>query len=1251
MSYGSLFEGAFDIFDEELEPSRGRKRTKFGRHSSAWRYTSQSRSPEPEEAQAEEEPVTEAEEPTDKAPVEEPSQERFESPRPPMTDEACQTSEIAPSPPSFPTLHKEASGAPDARESSPALPAVARADEKERSPLYHQDATVDHDQGANIAGIPPETSPDGVDQDHTVRTEHLHTDHGTTETLQGQMLHPPGEPGTGSPFGGFAGQSIPWGSSVPYPTLPPSHESSMDSFMSQQHASIYPDLPQTFPHATQQHHVPEPLPPATGKDEARERPAESQPQQSEAYVVSSDVESARGDTANGAPSAEAEVEEGDGPMRFEDNIKALIPEQRTEDEGEEAVEDTEERPGPELTERVDEDIDVEEAESFPSDSGDEGGDYDTRNYADVQDDDDASDVDEDHEDYGENEEIYDEDENYDQEGEYEEEEEDQEEEEVEPGSDQEEYVGLEGVDEAPAPPASSAPVFIDLISDSEDEDRGEPAGQEDVGEAEEEESWDDAGAYEGKMEEEEDYSGEESEDEARSQGGSEEESGEDEDTQSVAQVSERTSLARQYDGADDIPGHASPTADRDENEGAEDVDMVSKPSLVTVLSSPPPDEGTSPIATQGVEQPVSTEPAESTPATDAEPHKPEAEPEPSGPAGITMTDDAQDHGTQASEPSGPAQVPETEVERLSTEGVAAEAPESASSPDTEAGEPSTREITATTPAPVPLLDTVAAESSMQKVTAQSPEPARSSNTGANEPSTQKPAADDDVDVQMASPAAERSIQQPPESPHGTARESTKEAQEDHEVEASETVAMRESLDDEVQADIDRQMENSLVAAEADERPHDESDGDQSRNEAKVSKGESRPPGAEALASPPVTQATQSQMDAEGAAHEEGTAPGHPGADHPLTPNATQLASTSQSFEGPLVTTGERDDSAQGTGVTLGSPTMGDKRPEVKSPPEKGRQVTPAATDSFTSQVVEEDTTTRTAASGSAQGLAITVRSLRSRWRRSASAEKRDASRSDPSTRLAKDSVAARESSAGRDPSTQLARASAAALRGATADGTPQTPGRTTRSKTRSIQMSSSPEPWLRSPELGDAAEPEHESQSIRKLQLNKNLRLSLLHLTALKMLRSNVNRKVDVLGVATTQPPNPQRPKHGPRDYLLQLMIADQTTAPNSVVSAQVFRPHIESLPHVKEGDVVLLRQFAITAIRGQGFGLRSCEASSWAVWERDREDGLPQIKGPPVEVSEEESSQAGLLQKWYAGLDERAREKLRRANAKMGQG
>ncbi|KAK3685540.1 hypothetical protein B0T22DRAFT_537851 [Podospora appendiculata] len=84
MSYGSLFEDGLDIFEEDGGArGKGRKRTRFGRDSSAWRYASQSPSPEPEspvQDDMEEDPIQE----TPSAP----------SPNIQMMDEGCQTVEL-----------------------------------------------------------------------------------------------------------------------------------------------------------------------------------------------------------------------------------------------------------------------------------------------------------------------------------------------------------------------------------------------------------------------------------------------------------------------------------------------------------------------------------------------------------------------------------------------------------------------------------------------------------------------------------------------------------------------------------------------------------------------------------------------------------------------------------------------------------------------------------------------------------------------------------------------------------------------------------------------------------------------------------------------------------------------------------------------------------------------------------------------------------------------------------------------------
>ncbi|KAL2170943.1 hypothetical protein VTG60DRAFT_4205 [Thermothelomyces hinnuleus] len=84
LSYGALFEGGFDIFEEDGGvKGRGRKRARFGRNSNTWRYSSQSPSPEPtslvSDAMDEDTPESVALRP---------------SPKPQTVDEACQTVEV-----------------------------------------------------------------------------------------------------------------------------------------------------------------------------------------------------------------------------------------------------------------------------------------------------------------------------------------------------------------------------------------------------------------------------------------------------------------------------------------------------------------------------------------------------------------------------------------------------------------------------------------------------------------------------------------------------------------------------------------------------------------------------------------------------------------------------------------------------------------------------------------------------------------------------------------------------------------------------------------------------------------------------------------------------------------------------------------------------------------------------------------------------------------------------------------------------
>ncbi|KAK1083266.1 hypothetical protein LTR33_003375 [Friedmanniomyces endolithicus] len=147
------------------------------------------------------------------------------------------------------------------------------------------------------------------------------------------------------------------------------------------------------------------------------------------------------------------------------------------------------------------------------------------------------------------------------------------------------------------------------------------------------------------------------------------------------------------------------------------------------------------------------------------------------------------------------------------------------------------------------------------------------------------------------------------------------------------------------------------------------------------------------------------------------------------------------------------------------------------------------------------------------------------------------------------------------------------------------------------------------------------------------------------------NHTVDVLAVVTDSTKAPERAKGGPRDYYTIMRIADTSQPSSGSTRVDVFRPWKAVLPVADVGDVVLLRAFAVKSKKRQAY-LLSTDASSWCVWRygdtnlsevngsepvwaRKSVDGRPdgmreEIKGPPVELGEEERRHAGALREWW---------------------
>ncbi|KAK0264738.1 hypothetical protein LTS09_001145 [Friedmanniomyces endolithicus] len=192
----------------------------------------------------------------------------------------------------------------------------------------------------------------------------------------------------------------------------------------------------------------------------------------------------------------------------------------------------------------------------------------------------------------------------------------------------------------------------------------------------------------------------------------------------------------------------------------------------------------------------------------------------------------------------------------------------------------------------------------------------------------------------------------------------------------------------------------------------------------------------------------------------------------------------------------------------------------------------------------------------------------------------------------------------------------------------------------------------------------HTDSQVSRLELHKptsnGVSTSLGYFTTLASLGEKLNatsqdalviNTVDVLAVVTDSTKAPERAKGGPRDYYTVMRIADTSQPSSSNTRVEVFRPWKAVLPVADVGDVVLLRAFSVKSKKRQAY-LLSTDASSWCVWRygdtklnetnegkpvwaRKSVDGRPdgmreEIKGPPVELGEEERRHAGVLREWW---------------------
>ncbi|KAK4931239.1 hypothetical protein LTR49_002297 [Elasticomyces elasticus] len=206
--------------------------------------------------------------------------------------------------------------------------------------------------------------------------------------------------------------------------------------------------------------------------------------------------------------------------------------------------------------------------------------------------------------------------------------------------------------------------------------------------------------------------------------------------------------------------------------------------------------------------------------------------------------------------------------------------------------------------------------------------------------------------------------------------------------------------------------------------------------------------------------------------------------------------------------------------------------------------------------------------------------------------------------------------------------------------------------------------WFSSPKrqkgkVSDAPRKQHEDVTHPGRSISNGITTSLAYFTPLARLEEKLNsptqegpnNTVDVLVVVTDSTKAPDRAKGGPRDYYTILRVADLSQGENEHVRVEVFRPWKATLPVANVGDVILLRAFSVKSRKREAY-LLSTDASAWCVWRYGdaaasiengnrpvwarksldgRTDGMhEEIKGPPVELGDEERKHASVLREWW---------------------
>ena len=152
----------------------------------------------------------------------------------------------------------------------------------------------------------------------------------------------------------------------------------------------------------------------------------------------------------------------------------------------------------------------------------------------------------------------------------------------------------------------------------------------------------------------------------------------------------------------------------------------------------------------------------------------------------------------------------------------------------------------------------------------------------------------------------------------------------------------------------------------------------------------------------------------------------------------------------------------------------------------------------------------------------------------------------------------------------------------------------------------------------------------------KGLRTPLSYYAPLSSLRPYINSPappdgVDVLAAVSGGTSAPRRAKAGARQWFCALRVVDASGGDAAAaIRVLCFREWRAALPVAERGDVVLLRAFEVVGAKGAaGFALRSGEGSAWCVWWGGGV-GTEEVRGPPVEVGDEEREEVRRLKGWF---------------------